>query len=262
MPGSASAGPLELQLFPMGWLMPSIIYHLIKLQQVDDLSAERRKSIKESETKLSQIKIAVEHLEATLVVRQQEQAQRQARHRELEASVVDFSERRQKNESRQLMIANTAEYEALIKEAGFLTTSLDDLENQTLELLDLIDVQAKELSKETATVAEQKKLAKEMTSQLEVTLKSGQERLAELDTARALQVAALPPANVAKYEELFRLKGGRAVASGGGGLCQACRLSFPPQFSNELQHNEEIIYCPNCYRIIYWPDHPDFQDPA
>jgi predicted nucleic acid-binding Zn-ribbon protein len=50
-----------------------------------------------------------------------------------------------------------------------------------------------------------------------------------------------------------------AVTAAAEGLCLACRLSFPPQFYIELQRNEKISVCPNCGRLIYWRDHPDFK---
>jgi predicted nucleic acid-binding Zn-ribbon protein len=55
-----------------------------------------------------------------------------------------------------------------------------------------------------------------------------------------------------RYEMIFSRRGGVAVAEAKGGTCQGCRMRLPPQLYNELQRHEQIHYCPNCQRILYW----------
>jgi hypothetical protein len=72
-------------------------------------------------------------------------------------------------------------------------------------------------------------------------------------------VKDIPNGPLSRYQTVAKNRDGQGMAPVLDGLCQICRLSIPPQLFNDLQRNEKLINCPNCARIVYWKDHPDFK---
>jgi hypothetical protein len=62
------------------------------------------------------------------------------------------------------------------------------------------------------------------------------------------------------YLFLRERKGGQAISSIVGGVCQACHIGIPPQQFNELKKCIALMTCPNCNRVIYWGEDAAFQE--
>jgi hypothetical protein len=67
-------------------------------------------------------------------------------------------------------------------------------------------------------------------------------------------VPGLQPDVRRRYEMIKGRRNGVAVVSARSAVCSGCNMNLPPQLYNELQRSEELIYCPNCNRIIYWDE--------
>ena len=65
-------------------------------------------------------------------------------------------------------------------------------------------------------------------------------------------VPGLKPDVRRRYEMIKVRRNGVAVVSARSAICSGCNMNLPPQLFNELQRSDELIYCPNCNRIIYW----------
>lgn len=146
-----------------------------------------------------------------------------------------------------------------MKEAEFLTTRIGELEDETLDLLDQMEKAELEIGNMEMLVGEEAVIYAKNSGEIEKAQVDGRERLAELGLRREGLVGSLPADQLKRYEEIAKVRGGLAVAAAADGLCLACRLGFPPQIFNDLQRNEKILTCPNCNRLIYWRDHPDFK---
>jgi predicted nucleic acid-binding Zn-ribbon protein len=55
-----------------------------------------------------------------------------------------------------------------------------------------------------------------------------------------------------RYLLLQGRKGGIAIGSVIGGVCQSCHMGIPPQKFNELIKCDSLSTCPICNRIVYW----------
>lgn len=239
--------------------MNTILLDLKNLQEVDDLTRQSRKVLDEGAGRLAEAEAGLKLCENRLTSAKAGLDAMRKTHRSLEAEMADMSVKKKNNENRQSSIKNANEYTALIKEAEFLTNRIGELEDETLALLDRIENDEAAISDlETAAAEEADDYARN-AAEIEKSRIDSLERLAELARQRAGLMESLPADHVKRYEEIARTRAGRAVAAAADGLCQACRLGFPPQIFNDLQRNEKIMICPNCNRIIYWRDHPDFK---
>jgi len=232
---------------------------LIGLQETDDRIRLERRLLAETAAELAKARAGLAEAEGAVADLSGLQANAEARHRDLEAEMADLAIKKRKNEDRQMSVKTAGEYEALKKEAEYLGRKISDLEDETLALLDSLDQRRELLADLAAKAAEAGAFCAEQAARAEAGEKAGQAALEALARRRAELAEVIGPALLKQYEDTARDRGGTAVTAAAEGLCLACRLSFPPQFYNELQRNEKISVCPNCGRLIYWRDHPDFQ---
>jgi len=69
--------------------------------------------------------------------------------------------------------------------------------------------------------------------------------------ARLELVAAIKPEVLINYDKLREAKNGLAVVITKNELCMGCNMKIPPQSYNQVITSDEIIYCPNCRRMLY-----------
>ena len=169
-----------------------------------------------------------------------------------------MSAKKKKNEDRRMAVKTEGEFAALNKEAEYLARKINDLEDETLALLDRLDLRRDLIALRAGEAAEAGAALTALAAKAQEGEKAGRAALEALAARRADLARTAGPALFKQYEDTARDRGGVAVAAAADGLCLACRLSFPPQFYNELQRNEKISACPNCGRVVYWRDNPDF----
>jgi len=239
--------------------MNTILVDLKNLQEVDDLTRQSQRVLDEGAARLAGAGAGLKLCENRLISAKTGLETMRKRHRSLEAEVADLSVKKKNNENRQSSIKNANEYAALIKEAEFLANRIGELEDETLDLLDRMEKDEAEISDLETSVSEEAAIYAQSAAEIKKAQADSQSRLAELARRRACLIESLPADQFKRYEDIARVRAGRAVAAATKGLCQACQLGFPPQIFNDLQRNEKILICPNCNRIIYWQDHPDFK---
>ena len=239
--------------------MNTILLDLKNLQEVDTQARLHRKALDEGAAQLAAGAAGLKSLTAKAAARQRELEAMGRRHRELEAEVADLSLKKKNNENRQMSVKTQGEYDALLKEAGFLTTRIGELEDEILALLDQIEIKEAEAGELARAVSAETMAHEQLAAATEQSRAERLTQLAGLESRRQSLAAALPPDKLKQYETIVQARAGLAVTAAAEGLCLACRLSFPPQIYNDLQRNDKIMTCPNCGRLIYWRDHPDFK---
>ncbi len=236
------------------------LYDLKTLQAIDDQIGYWRAVATSGPLKLTAAREKLTSLEHELLELNKKMQDKKIRHRELETEIKDLADKKLKNQSRHLLAKTNEELHAMLKEGEHLDREIGLREDEALMLLD--DLEKLEVQKPDLEllVSEEALIYSQKADEIEQGLADGrtQEKII-LEERRQLS-AALPPLLGDQYERLRKSRAGTAVSAVAGGMCQACRLSVPPQVFNELQRNNKVITCPNCNRIIYWADHPDFKE--
>ena len=233
---------------------------LKNLQEVDDQTEGDRKVLEEGAARLAEGARRMKAFEDKLAGAREELAAMRTRHRELEAEVADLSVKKAANEKRQMAVKSNNEYTALQKEAEYLAGRINESEDEILALLDRIEKREVEIGELELVVTEEAAVYARAAAATEKAEGRSRARLAVLAERRLGLVAAIPAPRMRQYEDIAKRRKGIAVTAAADGLCLACRLGFPPQVYNDLQRNEKILTCPNCGRIIFWRDHPDFKE--
>ncbi|UQZ89985.1 hypothetical protein C4J81_12535 [Deltaproteobacteria bacterium Smac51] len=241
-----------------GEAMNTILIDLKNLQEVDDQLKACREAAAAAAARMEEARLGLKGFEDRLTQVKGELDKMRSRHQELEVEVSQLSVKRDNNLKRQGAVKNNNEFTALAKEAEYISGRINDVEDEILELLDRIEKAEAQKADLEIVVTEETAAYGRTASEIESSVKAGNEAQAGLLSARQTLVESLPADKLRQYDELIKIRAGRAVTPAAEGMCQACRLGFPPQLFNELQRNEKINTCPNCSRILYWRDHPDY----
>ena len=156
-------------------------------------------------------------------------------------------------------IKSNKEYSAALKEIEDLNVSMSNLEDRTIQTMELIE----ELE---ATCAKNKELqinAKEAfdkdKEEIEKSLHDFDVAMKDLMEQREDLYRKADHEILKKYKMLLEKKGGTAVSPVIQGICQTCHMGIPPQKFNELIKSQILMTCPFCYRIIYWGEDEHYQ---
>lgn len=72
-----------------------------------------------------------------------------------------------------------------------------------------------------------------------------------MDEERRRRATAVPPSDLALYEQLRQRRQGQAVAKVELGLCQGCRISLPTTLLHKVRSSQTLVQCSSCERILY-----------
>jgi hypothetical protein len=144
------------------------------------------------------------------------------------------------------------EYRALAHEIEMCKEAIGKIEDQELDIMEQMESAQKRTVMATQALTTATSLVEGQTADLnrrEATLKK---ELAELEANRAELAAAVAEDARARYERLFKVRGGNVVVGVHHGVCGGCHVRLPPQLLVYCQAQQEVITCSNCGRILYY----------
>ena len=65
-------------------------------------------------------------------------------------------------------------------------------------------------------------------------------------------VAQVSPEAMKIFQRVAHGRKGIAMAEAKDGLCVVCHVRLRPQVFNEVRHNDQLIQCDSCTRILYY----------
>lgn len=158
---------------------------------------------------------------------------------------------------------NNKEYQAFLVEINTGKVDRAKVEEDALKIVAQIEGQNKELVVIAAQMeVEQTKLT-EMKGSISETLAGLNAEIDKVRPARdgaAEEIGKLSPKGLGVYERLAERYDGEAVAPIGqpdrrqeAYSCMACHLELVTDIYNKLKTKDELVFCPNCGRILYAP---------
>jgi len=223
-----------------------------RLQEVDleiDHLVEEEASIppliKRTKAKIKAAEEALEDRKARLKDLQSERRQKE---REMEM----YDERVRVDNGKLMDVKTNQEYHAIQKEIEFNRNESDVRAEDILLLFEKIEAAEMEMKKEQAQFEESKMRIEKETVVHRERLGQIPGEIAELTGRKNDLEKEIDTVFLRRYEGLRKRKAGIAIVKADGGVCQGCNMSVAPQTVNKLQRNEELIFCSNCQRILYW----------
>lgn len=178
-------------------------------------------------------------------------------YREQEAESKVLLNRISKSREKLHQVKTNKEYTSSLKEIDELKHQHSKLEDAMLECLDRIEEAESSLKERREEMESQTADLDEAAEALQQEIARTREAAESLN-AQAGAVAEKVPADLMKVYQRVKSQQARgvAVARVAGAVCQGCNMNIPPQLYNEVQRRDQLYFCPNCQRIIYWE--PDF----
>lgn len=236
---------------------------LIRLQQLDTAIDDARRRIAahpqrlaDADTRLNEAKRAVD------AARQRLKDNQEAR-RALEKDAALFQSRLGKFKDQLFEIKTNREYQAMQKEIEVAQGELGSLEEKILERMMEGDALSIEIKQAEAALAAQLKDVDAEKKRLSQELASTEATLKESSDARATLLAEIDPPLLALFEQVARMRKGVAICSATrDGLCSVCHVRLRPPVFQHVRHNDSIIQCESCHRILYYVPPPPVEPVA
>jgi len=221
-----------------------------KIMEVERFRDEAPKRVHRMETDIQQHQAIITDREAVLKTAREE---RRAKEKELE----EHEARITKNQERLMNVKTNEEFRAIQKENQRQKEMIEELEDQILRIMDDIDSAELGVKKAKERFAELESDVQKQIADLQAKLAQVEAELVELNAQREERLPNIDSTFLARYDKLRKITGGVAVVRVENRTCQGCRMNVPPQVYNLVIRNEEIITCPNCYRILFFEAEAD-----
>ena len=229
------------------------LQRLIDLQRLETTIADAKATIAAHPQRLADAEAQLAAATQGLYAAKNRLKDNQDARRALEKDVALYQGRLAKFRDQQSAVKTNKEYQALGHEIETAQRDLGSVEEKVIERMVEADVIAADV-KQAETVfaarrkeieAEKKRLGDELTA-VEASLKAATD-------ARTALLPQMEPRLVATFEQVARVRKGIAVTMATrDGLCSVCHVRLRPQVFQQIRHNDSIVQCDSCQRILYY----------
>jgi len=151
------------------------------------------------------------------------------------------------------------EYAALLTQLNSLKADNARIEEQTLRLLQDVDVIRAQHEDKKAEIAKEQERLEEIRNTNEQEVARLNEMIEDLQARRAAAAEQVPPKELAVFDRIASNYGGEAMAAieihGNRPphqyVCGGCYMSLSAEHANALRVRDEIRTCGSCGRILY-----------
>jgi hypothetical protein len=238
--------------------MGPIIKSLLRLQEVEaqlwalrDSLTTKQRSVSAQQRKLRQMQDQVE-----AKAEQLKHIQANAVNQELNLKTQESAIGKLRNA---LNVAkNNKEYSSILSQINSDKTENSRLEERVLALLAQVDQMRDECKQAHEEIEKGQAQLDALQLASEVVRAENQQRLSELEAAKAEVSASLPPQIVQQFERVVQSHDGQAMAavisSGHRNTtysCGGCHMGITMDTVDALMSKDEVRQCPNCRRMLY-----------
>ncbi|WP_045213490.1 zinc ribbon domain-containing protein [Desulfonatronovibrio magnus] len=231
------------------------IKKLVELQGIDtemiklkDRLVEAPKHLEELQAALDNIEDQVSHVKERLELLNHQK-------KKLSQDIEDDSNKIKKSKNKLMMVNNTKEYHAMMREMDNLEKLNRFREDEMTNLIEDIQVhqeKMEDLSTQRESLNDELAISQ---STLDSEMAKINKRIKALEKNREKACATVPMPILSRYNFIKDRLHNPVIVSVKRGVCTGCYISIPPQSFIEIQKGEQILSCPNCQRLIYWEEH-------
>jgi hypothetical protein len=156
-----------------------------------------------------------------------------------------------------MAVKTNREYQAMQHEIATAQSDLGAVEERVLErMLEADSLVADAKRAESALAVRQKEIDAEKKA-LTQELAAVEAKLAQATEARAALIKDVEPRLMALFQQVARARKGVAICGATrDGLCSLCHVRLRPSVFQQVRHNDSIIQCESCQRVLYWVPPP------
>jgi hypothetical protein len=229
------------------------LQRLIKLQQLESTIADARATIAthpqrlaDADARLNESTQAVDAAKARL-------KENQDARRNLEKDVAVYQGRLTKFKDQLSLVKTNKEYQAMQHEIATAQSDLGAVEEKVLVRMLEADAIAADLKRAEGVLAARQKEIEAQKQALTAELASVETSLKQATESRVELLKDLEPRLISIFEQVARARKGVAICSATrDGLCSLCHVRLRPPVFQQVRHNDSIIQCESCQRVLYW----------
>ena len=225
---------------------------LASLQNVDREIREKSSAKGALSAEMQKREEEIKAKNAEMALLRVEWSERDKLRREKEQLLQEEGQKTMDKRMRMNRIKNIKELQALQREIDQIKLANSQLEEELIKLLEELEASAPSLKLKEEELKKIEDEWKEKRGEIEAQVAGIEQAVAEASAVRQTIAARLNGDLIQRYELIFSRRGGMAVVTVSGGICQGCFMNIPPQLWNEIIRSEKLILCPSCHRILYY----------
>ena len=230
---------------------------LIKLQHLETRIDEAKRTIASHPERLASADARLNEAIQAVDAAKQRLTESQDTRRLLEKDAAVYQGRLTKFKDQLSAVKTNREYQAMQHEIATAQQDLGAAEEKVLErMMEADALTAVVKQAETALAASRKAVDAEKKA-LDAELVTTEQALKDATASRATLVQELPKSLVVLFEQVARARKGVAVSiATRDGLCSVCHVRLRPPVFQQIRHNDSIVQCEVCQRILYYVPPP------
>jgi len=227
---------------------------LVELQETDSVIIRGKNIIDSLPSKLSSAEKSFKEVQSLYEKEKAKCDILEKKKKDKEREIEDANEKIKKLKARASEIKTNKEYQAHLKEIESIEKERYAIEDEILSVMEALETAAKELKAEEAKLRAEKEKVDAFRKEVEKEIAEAEKDLDRLKARRAAIAEKIDRDIYNDYLALLKKCAGLAVVEARNEICQGCNMNIPPQMFVEIKKNAEIIQCPQCERILYWPE--------
>ena len=237
---------------------------LIALQQLESAIADARGRIASHPQRLTAADERLEQSRHALDAVKQRLKENQEARRELEKNAAMYQGRLTKFRDQLSEVKTNREYQAMQHEIATAQADLGAAEEKVLERMMDADTITIDLKRAEATLTKDQKEVDAEKKALADELAATERELQAASTTRDTLVRETSPQLIDLFVQVAKARKGIAISSATrDGLCSVCHVRLRPPVFQKVRHNDSIVQCEVCQRILYYvPPPPPVEAPA
>jgi predicted nucleic acid-binding Zn-ribbon protein len=226
---------------------------LIKLQKIETEAVGLKSAQNDVSKKLETLDNSLNEFKQNIKDQESTLDSLRKKYRDYESNSQMNLDREKKTKEKLRAVKTNREYQSLLKEIEDVKAKNSDIEDEMIESLDRMENVEKVISTKKDEYTQLKNQIDNEKENIKQKAEESKKKLEKLNTEMDVVTRKIDPTLLKKYLTIKEeYKRGLAVVPVQNAICRGCNVNLPPQLYNELHRCDELRYCPNCQRIIYW----------
>jgi predicted nucleic acid-binding Zn-ribbon protein len=234
--------------------MQDVFDKLRSLQEILSQKFEVENEINDIPRALATKTELLNRLKKTYIQKNEELVKSKEKIKSTRQKMQDAELEREKYERQMDLIKTQREYEALDKEIKDASEREQDFRRELQNEERMLEEMQDNLEKEEVMIANQEEEVKSEQSRIKHELKEKQKVLQKLERDEKKVTPGLDEELLFKFERIIRSKAGLGIVPLIDGVCTGCFVILPPQFVNDVRASNNIMFCPDCSRILFFQE--------
>ena len=227
------------------------IGNLLQLQSIDLEIGRLEEEMAEGAADIEARQKSIAARQASIVELEGKLAICETRRRELDGEVEDETAKIKERQTKLMNVQTNREYQSLLKEIEDGKRGVKLREDETVQLLEQVELIQGRLSEQKNLCEAEEKLLAEANAKVATLTEDLTAQKSKVVKSREAKAKDVDAALLKRYELLRSRRNGQALAGVTDGVCKGCYMNIPPQLYIELQKAEQMLSCPSCNRIMF-----------